>query len=113
MFEATQADFPYVDELPKREQKRVLGVWDRISMMNDVWQEHGGLVPVIVAAKCLNVSRSRLDDFAREGRLVRVELEGHVYVSRNSLTEFARIERANGRPVKTTGQHVKEFVKDR
>lgn len=98
MFEAAATEFPFVQALPKRKQSAIARVWDMLKHMQEVNKQEGGLLPVMVAARALNVSRSRIDQMVADGRLRRFEVEGHVYISGRSVAEYAYQERLKGRP---------------
>jgi hypothetical protein len=68
--------------------------------MEEISKTDGNLIPLTLAAKCLDLSRSRVDDLVRDGRLKRVDIDGHVFLTENSIVECAKIERKNGRPPK-------------
>ncbi len=94
------AEFPFVEKLPKREKSRLAKAWDLFERMKAETAVHGQLVPLVLTAKLLNVGPSRIDQFVRDDRLTRVEIDGHVFITENSIVEFAKIERKNGRPLK-------------
>lgn len=98
MIDAAVSEFPFVQELPKRKRSVIAEVWATIGRMQRMNVEEGGLLPVMVAARALNLSRSRVDDLVRAGRLRRFEVEGHVFISGRSVAEFAYEERRVGRP---------------
>lgn len=100
MFEADALEFPFVAGMPKREKSRLAKCWDMLKRMNALQATEGSMIPLIMAAKCLGVSRTRIDQLIQEGRLNRFEIDGHVFVSENSMVEFAKLERKWGRPVK-------------
>jgi hypothetical protein len=100
MFEAAANDFPFVKELPRREKSTLARLWELVRQMNTVSKTEGQLIPLMLAAKCLGVSRSRIDQLILEGRVRRMDVDGHVFVTENSLVEFAKLERKNGRPLK-------------
>ena len=101
MTEIALSEFPFVSELPKREQKRVRSVWDVIREFGELQEREGALIPLAVAASALGVSRQRVWQITEEGeRLRRVDFEGHAFVTEKSLIEFGRLERKRGRPFK-------------
>jgi hypothetical protein len=100
MFEAAINEFPFVEGMPKREKSKVAKIWELFAFMKSVSQTEGELVPLTMACKLLDVSRSRIDQFVQDGRLKRVEFDGHVFITENSLVELAKVERVNGRPAK-------------
>lgn len=94
------ADFPFVATLPKREKSRLARLWDHFAAVREISKEHGMLVPVKMAADLAGVSHQRIADLIGDGRLVRIDLHGHRYVTENSFVEWAKSERKNGRPLK-------------
>jgi hypothetical protein len=100
MFEAAVSEFPFVESLPKREKSKLAKVWDLLSEMKAATEEQGQLVPVNLTCKLLDLSRSRIDTICSDGRLRRVKVCDHVFITENSIVEFARVERKNGRPLK-------------
>lgn len=98
MFDAAITEFPFVDALPKREKSRLARTWELIRVMSAVTEKEGQLVPVMLAAKCLGYSRSSVDDAVLNGHLKRVDIDGHVFITENSIVEFAKKERRMGRP---------------
>ena len=93
-------DFPFVQELPKREQKKVASVWDQIQEIKRAIEDKGLLIPAPMAAELLGLSRQRVHMFASEKRLEAVYVNGHPFITEASLVEFAKVERKNGRPFK-------------
>lgn len=75
--------------------------------MTDVEQSlvaHAGLVPVAVAASYVGVSKQRIHELIRKGKLETVRLEGYLLVGWGSLRRWActrerTIHRAPGQPV--------------
>lgn len=108
MFEATANDFPFVDELPKREKKKVLNVWDQLAEMRKVIDEKGVLIPPVMVAKLLGLTRQRIYQFMQEGRFETVEFNGQMFITENSIVEFAKTERKTGRPFNVTMPTFKE-----
>jgi len=99
MFEATISEFPFVGELPKRDKSKLQEVWDELAEFHEVSKREHGLVSVQHAMKCLNVSRSSIDDLVRRCKLTRFEFGGHVVISVKSLKQWANAERSvGGRP---------------
>lgn len=100
MFEAEALEFPFTATMPKREKSKLTKVWELLQRMKQISDTEGDLVPVMMAAKLLGISRSRVDQFVQEGRLKRYEIDGHVFLTENSIVECAKTERRNGRPLK-------------
>lgn len=74
--------------------------WDLFNRMSEIQKREGMLVPVMLAAKVLNVSRTRIDQLVEAGSLNRIEVDGHVFLTENSVVAFAKTERKAGRPSK-------------
>lgn len=104
------ANFPFVAELPKREVKRVVSAWDMMNEVQRLTEEHGLLVQPGLAAKCLSVSKQRIHDFMKEGRLQVIDVNGHPFVTKNSVVALASAERKQGRPFKVVKLTVKDSV---
>lgn len=98
--EAAVTEFPFVAALPKREKSKLAKVWELKRHLDEATQTEGQLIPVTLAAKCLDVGRTRVDQFCAAGQLRRVVVDGHVFISGKSLMELAATERKNGRPTK-------------
>lgn len=100
MFTAAAIDFPFVAELPKRKQSRVLKAWDLIEAMRAVPDEKGLLIPMRIAAKVLGVSTQRVSQLVDAGKLEAVVIDEHPLVTEQSLIEWAKSEKKAGRPLK-------------
>jgi len=100
MFEAEALEFPFTAAMPQRKASRLVKVWDLLKRMKEISATEGDLIPLAFAAKLLDLSRSRVDDLVRDGRLKRFDIDGHVFLSENSIIECAKIERKHGRPFK-------------
>lgn len=83
MFEADALEFPFASAWPKREKSRLVKCWELLQQMNKISETDGSLVPLTLGAKCLGLSRSRVDDIVRDGRLKRVTIDGHVFLTEN------------------------------
>lgn len=101
MIDVAVSEFPFVAELPKRDKAKVANLWDKLAELRAMAQMGGSLVPHKFAAKLLGLSSQRLYQLAHDGRLERVEFEGHSFITERSLVQLARTERKNGRPLKT------------
>lgn len=105
MFDASVSEFPFVQALPKAKRSAIGRVWDMLAHLQQVNRQEGGLLPVVVAARALNVTRSRVDQLVEAGKLRRFEVEGHVYISGRSVAEYAYDERKRtGRPPVNPGR---------
>lgn len=93
-------EMPFVETLPKREKSRLARLWDHFAAVREISKEHGMLVPVKLAADLAGVSHQRIAELIEDGRLVRIDLHGHRYITENSFVDWAKSERKTGRPVK-------------
>lgn len=98
--EVALSEFPFVQELPKREQKKIKTVWDVLADYKAMWDTHGVLVPVSAAAKLLNVSPQRILQLVEAGKLKRVDMWDKAHITEASIVELAESERKTGRPFK-------------
>jgi hypothetical protein len=113
MSQALSAEFPFVENLPKREKSKLRKVWEELETLRQVSAEKGQLLPMAFAAKLAGVSRQRIYDLCEAGRLESVQINGHPFVTENSLVEWVKTERKAGRPPKvpqTMGEMVKVCV---
>lgn len=99
-FEAEALEFPWVEELPKREKSRLAKAWDCLKAFSDATKEAGALVPVSFAASILGVSDQRIRDLVNGNILEGIRLQGHLFISERSIVAWARTERKAGRPPK-------------
>lgn len=106
MFEAAVNEFPFVVELPKKEKSRLAKVWEMVKELQAVTAEKGDMIPGALGAKALGVSHERMRQLITSGKLDGVRIDGHVFVSVNSVVAYAQSERKTGRPVK----HPEGFV---
>jgi hypothetical protein len=100
MLEAQTMDFPFVDELPKRERSKIATLWDRFNELREITEEKGMLLPVPFCASLLGISGQRVHQLLDAGKMERVEVDQAVFVTEKSLVEWARAEHKNGRPLK-------------
>lgn len=99
MFDVTVTEFPFVQSMPKAKRSLIAEAWEKVRRLQAANLEEGGLLPVMVAARALNVTRSRIDQLVEAGKLRRFEIEGHVFISGRSVAEYAWDERKRtGRP---------------
>lgn len=110
MSEVAVAEFPFVAELPKREKSKIGKIWDHWKEVKAITEEKGMLVPPVVAALLLDVSRQRVHQLVEAGRLERVDFGGQGYITEASLVEWAKAEHVNGRPVKD--RSLRECIRD-
>lgn len=106
MFEAAITEFPFVDALPRREKSKLAHVWDLLQEMKAATKAEGQLVPVNLTCKLLDIGRTRVDELCAQGRLRRVKVADHVFITEDSIVELAREARKVGRPmsIPTTGK---------
>lgn len=100
MFEAQALEFPWMQDLPKREKSKVAKAVDLVKEFTDLQRKHGALVPASMVATVLNVTRARVLQFIEEGRLPAVMFRGSWYVGEDDLRAFGKLERKVGRPPK-------------
>lgn len=100
MFEAQTMDFPFVAEMPKRERSKVATLWDRFNQLKAITEEKGMLLPPAFCAQLLGVSRQRIYVLMDEGRLEKIEVDSHTFVTEASFIEWCKAEHKNGRPTK-------------
>jgi ATP-dependent exoDNAse (exonuclease V) alpha subunit len=93
-------EFPFMDEVPKRQRVKIVDVWDEIAGAIAYTSEHGALMPVSRAAKALNVGRTRIDQLVSAKKLVRIDVYDRVFVTVKSVREHAEAPRVKGRPKK-------------
>jgi hypothetical protein len=108
MDQVLASEFPFVEALPKREKSRFRKALDMFNEYSALTQQHGALVPPAFVGKVLDVSHQRVLQICDDGRLKRVEFYGHVYITRDSVIEFASLERKAGRPVKGASMDLKD-----
>jgi len=98
--DAITADFPFVQELPKREKSKLASVWEQFQAFQKAVAEHGALLPQGFAAELLGVSPQRVNQLIELGRLQVVSVHTSRLVTESSLIELAKTERKAGRPFK-------------
>lgn len=101
MTDSIAFEFPFVEELPKREKSKLRKVWDELEALRQVSAEKGQLLPVQFVSELASVSRQRVHELMTEGRLERVEVNGRPFVTESSLLAWVKTERKAGRPPKT------------
>lgn len=99
MFDAA-CEFPFVQGLPVREKSRIGKAWDVVSHMREAQARHGLLIPERLAAKLAGVSWQRIGQLANLDRLKRVYIDGHPFITEDSLVAWLKSERKSGRPSK-------------
>lgn len=113
MNEATFAEFPFVETLPKREKSKLRKLWDELEALRQVSAEKGQLIPPRFAAELAGVSHQRIHQLMGDV-LERVEVNGRPFVTEESLLAWVKSERKAGRPVNvaaTVGEQVRRSVR--
>jgi len=90
--------FPFLAEVPKRERPAIMDGWAELEEFQEMVRQDGAAIPVTFAAKLLNVSKQRVYELMATGRLQKIELGGHGYVTADSLVAWGKAERKVGRP---------------
>lgn len=98
-------DFPFVQELPKRDKSRLVKLWEHLAEVRAIQAEKGEVIPQAFVADLIGVSTQRVTQFVDEGRLESVLINGRRYVTARSLEQFAQVERKNGRPFKVASSN--------
>jgi len=111
MIDAGTLEMPFMATLPKSEKSKLARTWDLLKHMAEVQASEGQLIPVMLAAKCLGYTRSSVDDAVNLGKLRRVDIDGHPFITQASLVAFAKMERRRGRPPKVGSPTFSETVK--
>lgn len=92
-------DFPFVQELPKRERSKLANLWETLKELRVAFHAHGSVVPQVFAAELLGVSRQRVHQMLESGQLESVTVRGLRYVTEDSLVARAQAEKnTGGRP---------------
>lgn len=93
-------DFPFVQDLPKREAKAVRSNWEQFKEMATVIERVGALVPPAFAADLLGLSTQRVAQLQADGRFETFRFCGRQFVCERDLITWAEQEHKNGRPFK-------------
>jgi|SRR5665213_1582520 len=96
--DTTVEDFPFVADLPKREQKQVRSVVSEWNDFKEIVRSKGQMVPPNIAAAIANVSRQRIHQLIQKGTLEAVNLHGSVFITEASFTAWVCGDRTSGRP---------------
>lgn len=100
MSDTAATEFGFVQAFPKRTKSKLEKLTEHIAEVRRLNEQHGVLIPATYAATLLGVSRQRVDELMSDGRLVRLRAFDHVYVTEESMKDYARTERKAGRPPK-------------
>lgn len=98
MHEAPSIEFSFVHELPKKKKLRAVAAVEFIQLLKAAFSQHGAVIPKALAAKFLGISPQRVHQLCESGTLVTVEIDGHGFVTEDSLVAFGKSERKTGRP---------------
>lgn len=102
-------EFPFVEELPKREKSRVAKLWDVLEELKRIQDERGPVISQALAAEALAVSRQRVSDLVAEGKLESILVGEHRFVFLDAVKQRAQSEREKGgRPPLTKVQTLKK-----
>lgn len=94
--------FPFVEGLTKREAKKVRDVWEQLRELQGLTAKHGMLLPIPFAAKLMSVSHQRVHQLIDAEKLVVVDVDGHRFVTADSISKLNQEGRKPGRPRKAT-----------
>jgi len=106
MAEAVALEFDFPPVRLDRRRSRIARVVHLVKRLRATMDKEGTLIPLILAAKALDVGRTRMDELISDGRLKRVEVDGHVFVTESSVVDYAHEERKNGRPLKNLDERL-------
>lgn len=93
-------EFPFVEDLPKREKGRTQKAIDVLATIKALTNEKGVLIPPTLAKHILGVSLQRIGQLMDLGTLERVYIEGRPFITEESFVTYAKSERKAGRPPK-------------
>lgn len=92
-------EFPFVESLPKSEKSKLAKIWDAFHAARALSAEHGILLHQSFVALLLDISRQRVKELIKDGRLKAVMLGDKELVTENSVIAWAQAEHKAGRPV--------------
>lgn len=104
-------DFPFVADLPKREQTRLERMWSVFESIRRVSRDKGVLIPKTFAGELAGVCKQRIHQLVEAGVLEEVKMGRVGYVTEESFVRWARSERKSGRPLKVETMSVVDLVK--
>jgi len=96
MYQAAITEFPFVEELPRREKSKLAKLWDHLAAVRAITAEKGTLIPQHMAAGLLNVCKQRVCQLIDDGKLEGIEVHGVRYVTADSCEAWAKAERSKG-----------------
>lgn len=98
------SEFPFVQELPKREKSRRMKLLDVLEQLEERTRQKGPVIPQTLAAEILGISRQRVGQLVEADRIESFLLNGTRFVFLKSFVEFCQEEkRTGGRPPKKVG----------
>jgi uncharacterized protein (UPF0261 family) len=100
MFEADAMAFPFLADVPQKTSSRLARVLHSVQAIRAAVDRCGALVPREMLPTLLDVSHQRVAQLVNEGQLSQVEIQGHRFVTEDSLVAWVRAERKAGRPRK-------------
>jgi hypothetical protein len=104
------AEFAFTKEMPKREKSKWENFWEVFKEMKSLQATEGMLIPLPLAAHLCNLSRQRVVEIAEDGRLKRVMIHSHAYITENSMVEFLKTVRGPGIRPQVAGRDVADSV---
>lgn len=113
MFEADAMTFPFLADVRKKTSPRLARVLDSVQAIRAAVDRCGALVPREMLPTLLDVSPQRIAQLVNEGQLAQEEIQGHRFVTEESLVAWVKLERKAGRPCKVkapTCQQSKEIA---
>ena len=90
----------FMEDVPKTEKSQLAKMKEQFASVKAIVEEKGMIVPVQLAAKMASLSNQRIRQLIDSGRMEVVRLDGHVYVTEESLVDLLSSERKAGRPSK-------------
>jgi len=97
MDDVLTSEFPFVQQLPKREKTKLQRFWESFQEMKDAQIEHGVLLPVKFCAALADVSHQRIHQLIAAGTIKTVVIQGHPFVTEASFVEWMKTDRKPGR----------------
>ncbi len=95
------SEFPFVQELPKREKSRRMKLLDVLEQLEERTRHKGPVIPQTLAAEILGISRQRVGQLVEAQRIESCLLNGTRFVFLKSFVQFCQEEkRGPGRPLK-------------
>lgn len=94
-------EFPFVAELSKRQRSRWSRARESFQLLKLAQDQHGLLVPQNLAARLGCVTRQRIDQLSECGKLERIYINDHAFITEGSLVAWLKEETLRGRPRKS------------